>query len=165
MPRALFDPSVSISLLDRLTDREPNVKHEPPPSRAQTVRQLRAALRRDLEWLFNARRTPIEPPDDARELRRSVFWYGLPDITGVSVDSDVERAMVARAMEVAIETFEPRLAQISVTVQDLRGPARVLRFRIEAMLLIEPAPERISFDTALHLTSSQYEVEGQKIAG
>jgi predicted component of type VI protein secretion system len=40
-----------------------------------------------------------------------------------------------------------------------------VRFRIEAMLLIAPAPERISFDTSLHLTSSQYEVEGQKNAG
>jgi len=35
---------------------------------------------------------------------------------------------------------------------------RVLRFRIEALLLMDPAPEHISFDTTLQLTSGEYEV-------
>lgn len=164
MPLPLFDPTISQTLLDRLTDLDPEVRAEAPVTRAQALRQVRAALRRDLDWLFNARRTPIEVPADARELRKSTFWFGLPDITGLSMDSGKDRDLLARAMQTAIEAFEPRLAQVSVTVQEPSGIARILRFRIEAILLIAPAPERVSFDTALHLGRSEYEVEGDKRA-
>ena len=42
----------------------------------------------------------------------------------------------------------------------LARATRVLRFQIEALLMIEPAPERITFDTKLELTSGEYSVEG-----
>ncbi|MEZ5395501.1 MAG: hypothetical protein R2724_22155 [Bryobacterales bacterium] len=50
------------SLLDRLIDLEPrnrDVRQEP----AKSLRQLKAGLRRDLEWLLNARRPPVDLPE------------------------------------------------------------------------------------------------------
>jgi type VI secretion system protein ImpF len=38
------------------------------------------------------------------------------------------------------------------------GATRTLRFRIEGMLVMDPAPEHVSFDTVLELTSGGYEV-------
>jgi type VI secretion system protein ImpF len=164
MAKNLLERGVGVSLLDRLTDLEPKVPGEPPWTRAQSLRQLKASLRRDLEALFNTRRTPIEPPASARELPRSVYGYGLPDITGMAVDSSEDRHRLARLMEAAVSAFEPRLANVSVAALPNQGPVRVLRFRIEGTLRIEPAPERVFFDTALHLTSATYEVEGEKRA-
>jgi type VI secretion system protein ImpF len=126
---------------------------------------LKAALRRDLEFLLNARRTPEEPPESARELPRSVYCYGLPDITGVAMDAAEDQHYLGRVIETAISLFEPRLANVSVRVQPSTGPVRVLYFRIEGILRVEPGPERVYFDTSLHLTSGTYEVEGEKRAG
>ena len=53
------EQTVTQSVLERLIDREPGrVAADAADSRAQSVRQLKASLRRDLEWLLNTRRTP-----------------------------------------------------------------------------------------------------------
>ena len=50
-------------------------------------------------------------------------------------------------------------------VEPLAESARNLHFKIEALLIMDPAPERISFDTVLELASGQYKVEGEAGAG
>ena len=52
------EQTVTQSVLDRLIDREPASRSEAALTRAQSVRQLKVSLRRDLEWLLNSRRTP-----------------------------------------------------------------------------------------------------------
>jgi len=42
---------------------------------------------------------------------------------------------------------------------------RQLRFQIEGLLLMDPAPELISFDTVLQLSSGEYQVKGEQSAG
>ena len=49
---------VTQSVLERLIDREPAAKQEPAPTRSQSVRLLKASVRRDLEWLLNTRQNP-----------------------------------------------------------------------------------------------------------
>jgi type VI secretion system protein ImpF len=64
-----------------------------------------------------------------------------------------------RSLYATVKTFEPRLANIRVVPLDEAAPGtRTLRFRIEGLLLMDPAPEHVSFDTVLELTSGQYEV-------
>jgi type VI secretion system protein ImpF len=55
-----------------------------------------------------------------------------------------------------IRQFEPRLANVQISQQDDPIKTRRMRFRIEASLLVDPAPERISFDTVLQLSSGEY---------
>jgi len=62
MPTTEREGPVTLSVLDRLIDQEPERKLEPPLTRSQSLRELKAALRRDLEWLLNTRRTIEEPP-------------------------------------------------------------------------------------------------------
>ncbi len=57
MPTTQREGPVTLSVIDRLIDQEPERKLEPPLSRAQSVRDLKAAVRRDLEWLLNTRKT------------------------------------------------------------------------------------------------------------
>ena len=64
-------------------------------------------------------------------------------------------------VESTIATFEPRLKRIKVTpLEAPRGTVHVLRFQIEGMLMMDPEPEHISFDTVLQLASGQYDVKG-----
>jgi len=149
------------SVLDRLIDREPANRAEPLSWRTQSLKELKDSVRRDLEWLLNARRTPAEPPTTAKELWRSVYCYGLPDSTGLALRSSEERSRLARAVEAAISAFEPRLVNVSVIIPPAPAAAKVVHFQIEAMLRTEPAPERVYFDSTLELTSGEYEVEGE----
>jgi type VI secretion system protein ImpF len=166
MPRWEPEHSVTQSVLERLIDNDPKESTEMAPTRAQSVRQLKAALRRDLDWLLNSRRTPERETADYPELENSVFCYGLPDLSSFSWQSERDRQRLARSIEIAIETFEPRLRRVRVIpVGELSGTQFVLRFQIEGMLQMSPSPEHISFDTVLQLSSGEYQVKGEPSAG
>lgn len=160
---ARFDNEIRITLtvLDRLIDEEPNVSSEAPASRQKSLRQLKAAVRRDLEWLLNTRQMVDAVPPDLKETTRSLAVYGLPDFTSYSIKSPSERNRVRRALEQAISTFEPRLEDVTVSLDPMRETERILRFRVDARLKVEPVPEPITFDTVLQLGSGQYLVQGE----
>ena len=136
------------SVLDRLIDEEPTSNVEPMMTRSQSVRQFKTALRRDLEWLLNARRVITPVPDDCEEVARSVFTFGLPDITSMSKDSRESFERLARMIQSAIDVFEPRLGDVSVALKE--GDSKLLRdvhCVIDGILRLDPMPERVMFDT------------------
>jgi type VI secretion system protein ImpF len=148
MATSEIERPVRPSVLDRLIDEAPASNVEPPLSRSQSVRLFKTALRRDLEWLLNARRTITPVPDDCDELTRSVFAFGLPDITSMSKDSRESFERLARLIQAAIDTFEPRLTDVTVQLAD--GDSKLLRdahFVIDGILKLDPMPERVMFDT------------------
>jgi type VI secretion system protein ImpF len=156
-PSSEYPASITTSALDRLLDDEPDSSVEVASSRSQAVRQLKEALRRDLEWLFNTRRVAIPPQESLKEVNRSVYIYGLPDFTSFRV-KDQDRLI--RILHSAIKLFEPRLANVRVMLVDSDDTGnRTVRLRIEGLLLMDPAPEHVSFDTLLELTSGEYEVK------
>jgi type VI secretion system protein ImpF len=140
---ARYEPeqNVTLSILDRLIDSNPNARTDAPLNRANSMRQLKSALRRDLEWLLNTRQSPEAVGEGTSELRRSLYNYGLPDTT-------------------ALTTFEPRLMGVRVTLEPVTAGSRILRFQIQGLLRVDPAPERVAFDTVLELTKGEYEVKG-----
>ncbi|HXS97008.1 MAG TPA: type VI secretion system baseplate subunit TssE [Candidatus Limnocylindrales bacterium] len=165
---ARWEPELSVtqSVLDRLIDNDPKSSTEPPPTRAASVRQLKASLRRDLEWLLNTRRTPSPAGSEFPELEQSVFNFGLPDLTSMSWASSRDRARLSRMIEQTLSTYEPRLSRVKVVLLEAAsGAQHVLRFQIEGLLEMDPAPEHISFDTVLQLTSGEYQVKGDGSAG
>jgi type VI secretion system protein ImpF len=158
--------TVTQSVLERLIDREPKVSLEPPPTRSQSVRLLKASLRRDLEWLLNTRRTPEAVGREFQELEQSLYNYGVPDLTAINRESARDRNRLSRIIEQTLNTFEPRLKQIRVIqIESPTGATNMLRFQIEGLLDMDPAPELISFDTVLQLTSGEYQVKGDPGAG
>lgn len=148
MANSEIERPVRPSVLDRLIDDDPRSNVEPALTRSQSVRQFKTALRRDLEWLLNARRTITPVPEDSDQLARSVFTFGLPDITSMSKDSRESFEKLARMIQSAIDVFEPRLTD--VTVQLREGNSKLLRdvhFVIDGILKLDPMPERVMFDT------------------
>jgi len=155
---------VTLSVLDRLIDKDPKTRSEIPLTRAQSLRELKLALKRDLEWLLNTRKT-IEPaPDSARETVRSVYHYGFADISSKSVLSSRDHGDLVREMEAAIAVFEPRLKRAKVRMEQVEGSYRTLKFVIEGLLCMDPAPEPVRFDTVLELGKGEYEVKGADLA-
>jgi len=144
---------ITQSILDRLLDYDPRESQEAPKSRVTTLRELRQAVKRDLEWLLNTR-CVLDPEESGlEEVRKSVAFYGMPDITGVSVQSPVEQKRLVTAMETALKTFEPRFLDPKVFLEPVDNLDRQLKFRIEARLDVDPVPEPIAFDSVLQFGS------------
>jgi type VI secretion system protein ImpF len=155
---------VTLSVLDRLIDRDPKTRSEIPFTRAQSLRELKLALKRDLEWLLNTRKTIDPAPDSARETVRSVYHYGFADISSKSVPSTRDHGDLVREIESAIAVFEPRLKRSKVRMETAEGSYRTLKFAIEGLLCMDPAPEPVRFDTVLELGKGEYEIKGADLA-
>lgn len=159
MPRTDNEVRITPSLLDRLLDYEPELSREPIASRAKSLRRLKQSVKRDLEWLLNTRHTSEELALEMKELKHSVATYGLPDFSNINSESPEDQALMRQQIEDAIQIFEPRLEDVMVTIEPTIGAERMMRFRIDARLKIEPAPEPVTFDTVLS-GNGKYIVEG-----
>jgi type VI secretion system protein ImpF len=155
-----LERSVQLGLIDRLIDNRPDSKVESALSRQESLARFRSAVKRDLEWLLNTIQTVEAVPESYKELRDSLYFYGLPDITSVTLESGQDEQRLVRSLEKAIEKFEPRLARVQVTTYErLTKKKAALQFHVEALLMIDPAPERISFDTVLEIARGAYSVK------
>ena len=164
MARIENESVVTQSVLERLIDREPDAKQEAALTRSQSVRLLKASVRRDLEWLLNTRQSPDATGDEYPELTKSMFNYGLPDFSSMSFDNPKDRVRLLRHLETTIRIFEPRLESPRVVPVQGDGTLsnRTIRFQIEGLLKMDPAPEQVTFDTVLQLSSGEYQIRGDR---
>jgi type VI secretion system protein ImpF len=158
-----FDNEIRItpSVLDRLIDERPDQSREAPATRQTSLRLLKQAVKRDLEWLLNTRATPEGVPEGLAEVSRSVALYGLPDLTTTSIKNPDDRMRLRDAVAATVRVFEPRLEGVEVSLEAESEAGRSIRFRIDARLRVDPVPEPVTFDTTLQLTSGEFEVKGE----
>ena len=167
MSKREIERTVQPSVLDRLTDNDPRTSADPRTTYAESLRQFKTSVQRDLEWLLNTRRTPTPASDDDyEELANSLYNYGVPDITSLSRDSMDSRSWLRKQLEDALSAFEPRLANVSIDIVEVDGEAhrRELRFVVDATLRMDPTPEHVVFDTVLHFTTGAIDVAGKSDA-
>lgn len=165
MARTELERTVQPSLLERLTDHDPHAPADPAVAREESVRRYRNSVLRDVEWLLNTRRTAIPVPDALAEVRRSVFAYGLPDTLGISLATADGRARLVRWVQDTVATFEPRLFGVEVVLAELdQISSPQVHFALSAMLVMDPSPEQVVFDTVLDLASGGYAVHGAETA-
>ncbi|MGH9614209.1 MAG: type VI secretion system baseplate subunit TssE [Bryobacteraceae bacterium] len=162
MARQEIERPVQQSLLDRLIDLDPKNSQELPMTRAQSVRGLKNSLRRELEWLLNTRSIPEPAPRGLTEVRRSLYHYGLSDLSSMSADDSEDRLKLLRMIEQSIEMFEPRLMNVRVSEShDKVAGSRQVHFVVQALMRMDPAPEQVYFDTVLDLAGGGYEIKGE----
>ncbi|WP_250460124.1 type VI secretion system baseplate subunit TssE [Microbulbifer litoralis] len=143
-------------VLDRLLESSRNMDMHQPH---QVLKQLREGVRRDLEYLFNTRFRCISAPESHEHLEDSNINYGLPDLSTVNLSSIDSRKRFCRDIEKTILRFEPRIRSVKVSTQDridVEDPS--IRFRVEAVLHINPAAEVIVFDSALNPVTQTVDV-------
>ena len=148
-----------------------------PDNRSMDTRAYRDAVRRDLEWLLNAKRqrgrqeldyTVMSAEGkaaigdsasiyDHEELPTSVLNYGIRDFNGVAVSHDDARVMEGVRSEIrdAIRQFEPRLVAESLKIEPVANSKTpsLLTFTIEAELWAFPEWESLRIDIDLNTGS------------
>ncbi len=147
------------SLLDRLTDDEPEQKQESRERRVLSSQRLRDSVRRDLNWLFNATNlASLQSLEEYPEVERSTLNYGLPDFAGRTASS-IERESLERLLRRAILEYEPRLTRNSVrvklVVETESFDHNAMNFSIQAELWAQPLPLRLFLRTDLDLETGE----------
>ena len=141
------------SLLDRLTDEDPDSKEA--TTRVLSMQQIRTAVQRDLAWLLNTGRlSSTEDLGGYPEVETSVLNFGIPDLAGLTVHGANKNAL-EEALAEAIRSFEPRILKNSLKVRVVTDTEEMHRnavvFEIEGKLWSEPAPVRLLWDTEVDL--------------
>jgi type VI secretion system protein ImpF len=151
---------MELSLLDRLTDHEPESSNEAQLSSWEESRMFKAALCRDLSVLLNTRRAAEDFSPVFAEATNSLLTFGVVDFTAFNLKNLPEQERVRRSMERAIRDFEPRLARVTVTVEPPDPLKPILRFQVAAVLRTGSAGEDVLFDATLRRDSRRFAVSG-----
>jgi type VI secretion system protein ImpF len=154
------DTIVRLSLLDRLTDSEPDSTRDAQVSSWEEMRQFKTALCRDLAALLNTRRAQEDFDPMYEQATASLLTFGIVDFTSYNLKNDLEQELVRRSIERSIRQFEPRLTRVTVTMDELDSLRSVLHFQVKAVLRTEGNAEPVLFDVSLHRDSRRIAVTG-----
>lgn len=143
-------------LFDRLVDRDPQLTRELRPMRTLDRAGLKESVRRELEQLFNTR-CPF-PSHRLPAGGRTVIDYGIPDFGTFSARNFDDHSRLADELRRAVEAYEPRLANVRVFVEPLKGDDMALTASIEAVMLTDGVPEAVLFVTVLQMKDGRAEV-------
>lgn len=140
------------SLLDRLTDDEPNTQVESRDKRVLSMQKLRQSVLRDVSWLLNA--DSFESVDDLTdypEVAQSVINFGIQNLAGTSVVG-ADLTDIEKKLKQAITVFEPRILPHSLAVKVLSADVmnqQAISFDIEANLWAQPLPIHLYLRTEI----------------
>lgn len=152
------------ALLDRLCDDAPDKTLEPREARVITRQKLRAAVLRDLNWLFNATRPDEDTDwDAAPHAERSVLNYGLPALSGETA-STLDVAALELRIRRAIIDFEPRIDSSSLRVVAMVDQIALdhhnqIQFEIHGNLWAQPVALELLLRTEIDLETGQVLVQ------
>lgn len=150
------------SMLDRLTDLNPEKKKESTAQQSMSQKEFKDAVIRDLGWLLNSVSLDVcvdlEPYP---EVGHSVLNYGLPDISG-HTSSTVNVKTIERSLIQAIRDFEPRIIRNTLRVKVHSDPSDMshnsLIFEIEGAVFGQPSPFQIVLRSELNLECGEFNV-------
>ena len=151
---------VTLSIMDRLTDLEPDSKKEARTSFWEEIRELKASLCRDIAAVLNTRRAERDFDPGYEEATNSLLTFGVVDFTSYNLLNGIEQEQVRRSIEHAIRQFEPRLARVTVSMEEPNSLKPMLRFQISALLRIDSIAESFVFDVTLPRDSRRIAVSG-----
>lgn len=163
MAELMYSERLQPSLLDRLTDNEPERTTESREQRVLTIRQLRQSVLRDLSWLLNA--SALETMIDLSELpnvTHSVLNYGTPALSGTNLTS-VDVPEIERKIKQAIIDFEPRILpeslKLDLITSDQYMNYKAMCFKIEGDLWAQPLPIHLYIRSDLDLETGEVTVK------
>lgn len=134
---------VRLSVLDRLVDAHPRHDTESPPRRTASVEELRQLIQRDLEWLLGTRWKAQDRGTGPHG--RTVVEYGLEDFAPFSPSDQRATRRMARAIREAIEAYEPRLQDVTVTVDAAPHTPGAAKATVRALLVVGDVREPVAF--------------------
>lgn len=151
------------SLLDRLTDENPQSGVESRDQRMISWQRLRDVVRRDLAWLLNC--VHLEATQDLSAwplVARSTLNYGMPETTGIPL-ANIDVDTLQKRVRQAVLDFEPRLVRSKLVVT-VETDAEVMNrnslvFLIEGEMWAQPVPQSIFVRTEFDLETGAVKVD------
>ena len=128
-----------------------------------SLEQIKDHVARDLEALLNTRAAmPAGTFDDYPQARASIVNYGLVDFAGFCLTSEEDRAAICASLKAAMETHEPRLRDVSATLEAVAGSVNRLSFVIHARLELAAGGDTVNFSAVLQPSSLRYAIRKGK---
>ncbi|MCC8365796.1 type VI secretion system baseplate subunit TssE [Xenorhabdus sp. PB61.4] len=152
------------SLLDRLTDNEPDKKKEATSNHLISHSILRQNLLRDLQWLLNSINGESEQNlSPFPEIRRSVYNFGLEPLAG-KLMSEIEWEDIQHKIIKAIHIFEPRIIPDGLEVNCVSDTHSLtlynrLSIEIRGFLWCVPWPLEFLFHSDIDLENGYFTIK------
>ncbi len=141
------------SLLDRLTDDEPDKQQESRDKRVLSMTRLRESVLRDVSWLLNCDSyESVNRLNDYPEVKSSVVNYGIRNLAGSAI-AGVSLEYIEKELKRAITYFEPRILAETLSVRVFSTDEmnhHSLNFDIEASLWAQPLPLHLYLRTEIN---------------
>jgi len=171
VPIADIDGFPTPSLIDRLSSDEQDLydstgmdasgqprRHANKAKSREAVRRYEDSVRRDLEWLFNTRRVKDDRLEKYPQLRSSVFCYGIPDLNSEDPSRTHDKDELLHNMEDAVARFDRRLRDLTIEFGSQQLGSHLLHFQIAGVVMMDPVPAEVAFQSSLDPTSGQCKV-------
>jgi len=155
MPELSQKERLQLSLLDRLSDDEPDKASESRDKRVISVSRLKSLVQRDLGWLLNCVAASANMDfSEYPEVAKSTLNYGILDLSGVSSivfsPKHIERELVK-----CIKYYEPRIIpkslKIKISVASKEMSSNTLSFEISGDLWAQPLPLQLFLKTEVDI--------------
>jgi type VI secretion system protein ImpF len=151
MPELSQKERLQLSLLDRLSDDEPEKSSESREKRVISVSRLKELVQRDLAWLLNTVASSVNIDfDDYPEIQKSTLNYGIIDLSGVTAIT-LSTKTLERELLKSIKNYEPRIIPRSLKVKIYLAKeemsANTLTFEITGDLWAQPLPLQLFLKT------------------
>lgn len=155
MPEPSQAERIQPCLIDRLTDDQPENRHESRTARVMSPSRYRDAVLRDIRWLFNtSSRLASEDLSEFPEVAASVLTYGIRDLCG-RITTSVDITELERELTAAVNHFESRVIPGTLHVRPVESATgtspSILSFEIHADLWANPVPEHLFLKTEIDL--------------
>jgi type VI secretion system protein ImpF len=150
------------SLLDRLTDNDPQDKSESRDARVIDIRELRIIIERDLSWLLNTNdNSTLIDPELYPNVHKSVLNFGVREVAGDY--STIDRAeLIRKSILQSIERYEPRIREGSIDVELRAGGSNrdtIISFDIRADMWAQPLPLELYLRSDVDVTTGELSLE------
>ncbi|SDK16363.1 type VI secretion system protein ImpF [Pseudomonas delhiensis] len=162
-PRA-GQPRLQPSLLDRLTDDQPQQRQESAQQRFICQSALRRMVLRDLGWLLNSVAAGDREDFAAHPLAgRSTLNFGIAPLAGRCL-SEIPLQRLQQGIAQAILDFEPRILAEGLQVRCLAPQeggtcGNSLALEIKGRLWCTPVPQEFLFRTDVDLESGTFDLK------
>ena len=128
-----------------------------------SLHEIRACVKRDLEWLFNTHNLCLDELLQTRypQVNASVLNYGLPDLTGKTA-SGINLLKLEKILKTTILQFEPRILAKTLKVRLLKEKSvlgqNALLFEIKGDIWTGYQPIALQITTQLDLENGNVEI-------
>jgi type VI secretion system protein ImpF len=123
------------------------------------IDELIHSVAKDLEALLNTR--CVLRGEDLKSFplsTESVYNFGIPDFSSLSLASSADRSHICTAIKTTIENQDRRLSDVQVAIQGDTFSARHLVFTIQAVLRVSQSDQLVNFDAHFEPAAQRYSV-------